>query len=594
LTATYDDGTGIQDLDEATFNYTWSGTGTALPAATCTAAVDANTCTVTVSSTDPGLGTLTIDSIDATINNTGFTGVTPTAATGGSLTATKTWIDFDVDITPDFALNLTNDPHTFTIAVQIDTGTGLTPFPIPPNTNTGTVDWTWDAPDPADDTTGTCTLQAGGTCTVQHNSAVTGAGVLTATSLSVNYDGTDYGPIDLTTTGQSGQNDALDVPVEATKVWLGYTLTLDPVEALNLWPEQPEHVVTLQLTRLPDIPQLPIEGQDVAVTLASAVATITGVSDGTVDTPTSAICTTDATGQCQVTITSTGPGAATMSAVYTTNIGDEEVSFPAVEDAEKTWRTYRVNVTPETAENLLGVPHTFTVMVEQTDDGTTWTPVENAVPSIDVTAPGAAGAETCSTGTDAAGQCTVEVTSPSTGTVTLTATYVGGFDDVTSEFSDDAEKTWIDYRLVVDPREATNRINEPHTFVATLEVDGGFGFGPAPGETLDINATGTGAIVTIDVAGSTAGTCTTDGAGTCRITVNSSTGGALTISVGYSAQVGDTSDTLGATGTKSWIGGGIPDTGADTDRLVRVGAGLLLAGLLLLLVAIRRRTPLAT
>ncbi|MDX2382223.1 MAG: LPXTG cell wall anchor domain-containing protein, partial [Acidimicrobiia bacterium] len=620
-----------------------------------------------------------------------FTNITPTPATGGSLTATKTWIAFDVDITPDFDLNAANDPHIFTISVQVDDGSGLVPLPIPPNS--GSVDWSFTAPDTSV-TTGTCTLVAGGTCTVEQNSAVIGTGVLTATALSVDYGGTDLGPVDLTAAG-SGQASALTIPVEATKVWIGYTLTLDPTDALNLWPTQPEHVVTLELTRLPDIPQLPIDDQDLAVTLTSTVATITGVSDGTVDTTTTATCTTDVTGQCQVTITSTGPGAATLSAVYTTNIGNQEASFPAVEDAEKTWRTYRVNVTPTTAENLLGTPHTFTVTVEQTDDGATWTPVENAVPSIDVSSPGIIGTETCSNGTDAAGQCTVDVSSPDTGSVTLTATYEGALNDATSEFSDDGEKTWIDYRvtvtpptaenlvdtnhtftvtvevdrgsgfaplpdatptvtrsgvgsitsntcpagtdangtcavtirsaaagnttveaeyvgtagdsdsatfsdsgsktwldyrLSVDPREATNSINDPHTFIATLEVDRGSGFGPATGETLDVNAAGVGAIITIDVSGPAAGTCTTDAAGTCRITVNSSTGGALTITVSYSAQVGDTADTMSALGTKSWIGGGIPDTGSETGPILRTAAGLMLAGLLLLLVSMRRRT----
>jgi LPXTG-motif cell wall-anchored protein len=424
------------------------------------------------------------------------------------------------------------------------------------------------------------------------------------------------------------------------------------------------------------------------------------VSAGTFS-PGTATCTTDASGTCQVTITSTGPGSATVSAVYTTEIEEVQVSFPALDDAEKTWRTYRVTVTPAADENLLGTPHTFTVTVEETDDGVTWTPVSGVTPVTEVTAPGAIANETCSAGTDAAGQCTVEVTSPTTTTVTLTATYVAVGDDVSAEFtgegdktwidyrvtvspttaenlvdtdhvatvtveidradgagfvplegavptvdttgvgqvitdtcadgtaadgtctvtirsttpgttnvtatyvgtagdsesadfSDSGSKTWLDYRLTVDPKEATNRLNQPHTFVATLEVDRGDGFGPTSGGVLRVDTTGRGAVVTIDPAGSSNNTCVTDRSGTCRITVNSPADGSLTIMVSYDAVAGDTSRTLTFTAQKSWVGSAIPATGSDSQLLVQIATGVLAAGLLLLLVARRRRNRLAS
>jgi adhesin/invasin len=643
-----------------------------------------------VSSADPGTGTITIDSVTATVDGTTFTDVAAVATQGGAVTANKTWIAFDVDITPLTALNLVSQPHTFTISVQVDDGGGLVPLPIPPNS--GTVDWTFDAPD-GTTPSGTCTLEAGGTCTVVQNSNVAGTGTLTATSLTVNYDGVDYGPIDLTAAG-SGQSQDLTVPPTATKGWAGYTLTLDPPTAVNLWPAEPDHVVTLTLATFPPGSGLPVVGQDIDVTLTSSVATITGVSDGTF-TPTTAVCTTDAAATCEVTVTSTGPGAATLSAVYEAMVGGVQVPVPGVDDAEKTWRTYRVRVTPTADENLLGSPHTFTVTVERSDNGSTWTPVQGAVPTLAVSSPGSISSQTCNAGTSAAGTCTAVVTSPSTGTATLTATYEGTIDGASADFEGDGDKTWIDYRVTVtpstaenlvdtnhvltvtveidrgsgfvplvgaepavvatgvgqitgntctagtttngtcratirstqpgttrvtasfegaaaggetdtfsdsgtkswidyrltlDPKSATNNVGEPHTFVATLEVDDGTGFSPAAGETLGFSVRGVGSISSIQPAGPAGGSCTTDAAGKCRITVNSPTAGSLTITVTFQAQAGPTEQTFTFDAQKSWIGGGIPNTGADSRRLVQIAAGITLAGLLLLLAARRRRT----
>ena len=261
------------------------------------------------------------------------------------------------------------------------------------------------------------------------------------------------------------------------------------------------------------------------------------------------------------------------------------------DDGEKTWIDYRVTVTPPTAENLVDTNHTFTVTVE-VDRGSGFAPLPDATPTVTRSGVGSITSNTCPAGTDANGTCAVTIRSAAAGNTTVEAEYVGTAGDSDSAtYSDSGSKTWLDYRLSVDPREATNSINDPHTFIATLEVDRGSGFGPATGETLDVNAAGVGAIITIDVSGPAAGTCTTDAAGTCRITVNSSTGGALTITVSYSAQVGDTADTMSALGTKSWIGGGIPDTGSETGPILRTAAGLMLAGLLLLLVSMRRLEP---
>jgi hypothetical protein len=398
-----------------------------------------------------------------------------------------------------------------------------------------------------------------------------------------------------------------------------------------------------------------------------------------------------------VTITSTGPGSATLSAVYDTVIGNLPVSIPAVDDAEKTWRTFRVRVTPASAQNVLGQPHTFTVTVERSDDGTTWAPVRGAIPTATVTAPGTITSNGCAGGTNSAGRCTVVVSSPDTGAVTLTARYaaniggatanftstarktwidysvavtpataenlvstnhvlvvtvlvdrgngfvplagarpslsLGGVGAISSEtcstgtgadgtcrvtitsnaagtttviasyaggaggetvnFTDRAAKDWIDYRVAIDPRSATNRIGDPHTFIVTLQIDRGSGFVAAPGETLTIRANGTGSITRIDAAGPSAGTCRTDSAGSCRVTVSSSGAGTLTITASFEASAGETSRIMTSDAQKSWIGGGIPATGNDALPLIRIAAIAITVGLLLVLGTMRRRAATA-
>jgi uncharacterized repeat protein (TIGR01451 family)/LPXTG-motif cell wall-anchored protein len=692
-----DDGTTEQPANGAIFDFTWTGT-TATPATTCTAAPTENTCEVTVSSAVAASATLTIDTVTVTAaDGTTFTDVVPTAATGGQLAATKTWIAFDVDITPLTALNPRGEEHIFTITVRVDDGSGLGELLIPPNS--GSVEWSFDATD-GSTIPGSCTLTAGGDCDVAQNSAILGTGTLTATALTVDYNGTVFGPIDLTATG-SGQSPDLTIPPTAEKIWGGYELVLDPETAVNLWPTQPDHVVTLTLDAVPDTPLLPIDAQDLDVTLTSTVATITAVSNGTIITPTTATCTTDAVGECEVTITSTGPGAATLSASYTATIGNfPPILIPADNDADKIWRTFRVNVTPQTAQNLLGVPHTFTVTVEQTDDGTTWTPVEGAVPTTVVSAPAQITGETCSAGTDASGECTVTTTSPTAAEVTLSATYIGSVDSATAEFGDEGdkswidylvevdppsaenlvgtqhvftvsvrvdrgggagfepiegaipaivlagpgeitgetcssgtaadgtctvtitsttpglltvtasfegtagdgesetfsgagEKTWIDYRIDVDPDIATNNTGDPHVFTVTLEADRGNGFGPASGETVQLAATGVGQIIGIDAAGGPASTCATDGNGQCRVTVNSTSAGSLTLTAVYDAVAGGTERVFADSGQKNWIDQDLPSTGGSAGRIIRIAAASMLLGLLLVLIARRRRSMLA-
>jgi len=588
--------------------FTWTGDGQVtetngaadLDATTCTTTGGA--CQVTVESPTPGTGTIEITAVTADFGSGPITGETTTTPPtlspeqGEALTADKTWVVVDVDITPLQAVNPIGAQHTFTISVLVDDGSGLVPLSVPPNS--GTVDWSWDAPD-GTTAAGTCTLGAGGTCDVTRNSDVGGVGTLTATALDVVYGGATLPTVDLTAPGP-GQAPELSVPVQAVKDWVGYVLTLDPPNAVNVWPADPDHVVTLSLEVFP--PELvniaPIAGQAIDVTLASSVATITDVSDGTF-TPTTARCITDGSGQCQVTITSNGPGAATLSAIYDHDFQGQETPI-AGNDADKTWRTYRVDVTPPNATNLLGEPHVFSVLVERSDNGTTWTPAVGVTPNLNVTSPGSITAQTCAGGTNRAGRCTATVASPRTGAVTMTARYTAQGATANASFTDTADKRWIDYRVTLTPERAVNTVSDPHVFTALLEVDRGSGFVPAGGRVLRLGTSGTGVIVNATPEGPSGMTCRTGTSGRCSITVNSDRPGSLTLTARFGASVGGTTRNYTASAMKSWTpppttDGGLfspfplPRTGSPTRDLVLI-AGILLAIGLAALGLTRRRT----
>ena len=557
LDAWYDDGTGEQIVPNGSvIEFTWTGVGQViqvggaddLDATSCTT-IDGS-CLVTVSSATPGSGTIAITSVTATIGNdqlvatpdTQPPGVIPEQ--GGALTADKTWVVFDVEITPLEALNPVGEEHVFTIAVQIDSGNGLLPLAIPPDS--ATVDWSWAAPDQTTEI-GTCTLQAGATCDVVRNSAVGGVGTLSATALDVVLDGVPLPTVDLSVVGP-GQVPEL-VPVSADKTWVGYSLTLDPPTALNLWPTDPDHVVTLSLDVFPsDVQGAPIAGQSIDVTLASTVATITAVSDGMVIDATTATCITDASGRCAVTITSTGPGDATLSAEYD-HLFEQQPTPIFGNDAEKTWRTFRVRVTPPDATNLLGDPHTFNVFVERTDDGTSWSPVPGARPSVDLTAPGTVRNNSCSSGTNSGGRCTVTVASPRPAAVTLAASYVGRAGGSSATFRDSGAKRWIDYRVSVTPPTAENLVDTTHVFTVTVSVNrgDGEGFVPLAGAKPSITRTGRGTV--------TAQTCAagTGANGRCAVTIRSTRAGTTTVAAAYTGRAGASSASYRDAGSKRWV-----------------------------------------
>ena len=120
ITATVTDGTTTTPAAGASIAFTWTGTGSLVTPSPCVTTA-AGTCTVSVTSPTAGTGTLTVTSltdsggrlIDLTV--LGAPGQAPGQAV--PLTATKTWLQYRVLLSPD-ATNLVGVPHTFTATVQ--------------------------------------------------------------------------------------------------------------------------------------------------------------------------------------------------------------------------------------------------------------------------------------------------------------------------------------------------------------------------------------------------------------------------------------------------------------------------------------------
>ena len=492
-------------------------------------------------------------------------------------------ISYEINVTPKADTNPVGNEHTFEVELLTDFIFDYTENEVVEDSDEvdvplagETVDLSWlNGPDGSaivkvvdgdgtadelDTASTTCTTDEDGLCFVTVSSDVVGGpGTLSATYATP----LSGGPASGNATGGGYYSSISD---SGTKGWIGYVASLQG-EYINLLGTDHTFTVTVAIVDGTEGPAAPAADVEVTVDWDGPVGS-------SLDSDT---CTTDATGTCEITVsspTAAGSGTLTIIEVEGHILEGESLTISYEGDdapsATKTWIDFRVTVSPEEAVNLIDTVHVFEVLVEA-DLGEGFAPVEGAEPDIEVTGVGERISSVdpalpdCDDGTDADGLCYVTITSTEPGLTEVEATYEGSTayagdtreEPETADFSDSGEKLWVDYLLEVDPQEAVNALDDPHMFTITLlRGSGGEAADPASGETVDVALVGVGTITSI-VAGEVAedglsGTCTIGDDGTCAVTIVSSVPGTSTLTASYDAAVGETSGTFTDEGVKQW------------------------------------------
>jgi phosphoheptose isomerase len=442
-------------------------------------------------------------------------------------------VDARISITPPTATNRVGDPHVFTAHVEVNDGTGWS------NAPSGSIGFTKSPVNFGTFTTANpCTIGANGSCTITLTSNTTGLSTVTAsTSLIV-------GTVSLTrSTDGTGSNSG-----PATKRFVDAKISITPSATNRVG--QPH---TFTATLLADT------GAGFAAA-AGQPLTITLTGNGATPNPAGPFnCTTNASGQCSVTFTSSTTGTVTGHASSTVTLGNPSTTFTVETDgvggnsgnAVKTFVDAKISISPS-ATNRVGQPHTFTATV-LADSGNGFTAAAGQPVTITLTGnpggavPNPAGPFNCTT--NALGQCSATFTSSTTGTVTGHASSTVTLGNPSTTFtvqtdavggnSGDAVKAFVDAKISITPS-ATNRVGQPHTFTATLLKDVGNGFVAAAGQPLTITLTGNGA--TPNPAGPF--NCTTNASGQCSATFTSSTTGTVTGHASSTVTLGTPSTTF--------------------------------------------------
>lgn len=466
-----------------------SGPGT-ISGSPCLTSGGTGSCDVTDTSATPG-----VDSVkgvaDITINGT--TIHVETDGTGGSSgPATKTWVDANIQITPD-GTNRVGATHSFTVHVKVNDGSGFVNAPagtsvtVTKLTGPGTI-------------SGSPCLTVGGTgeCTVTDTSLTTGVDTVNATTDVV------VGGVTLhRTTDGVGANSG-----PATKTWVNAAIVIAP-NATNEVGQPHTFTVTLSKDVGDGAGFVAFSGAHVDFTLTDSNGAVSVLNAGS-STCDDAGPNTDVLGQCKIVFTSNSAGKVTGHASWTGTLGtpspftvETDGAAPNSGDAVKTFVDANISITPD-GTNPVNAPHTFTVTVMQDDgltaaqggDGVTGlTPA--TVGNVDVTLTDSGGAlsvvdgptSTCDDNQpsgdnlNASGQCTAVFTSATTGqtvgnaSVTLT---VGGVsltrdtDAATASIgagpggSGPATKTWFKTGITTQQQPSSAKVGDVLNDTATL------------------------------------------------------------------------------------------------------------------------------
>jgi hypothetical protein len=463
----------------------------------------------------------------------------------------KQWVDVRISITPLDDANEVGTNHDLTITLEQSVEEGVwTPLADEEvsaslsNADGATASFVGD---------NSCTTDASGQCVVTINSPTAGT-----TTVEATWAGGTVAGASIT---------AKTTEPDADKTWVDVRISITPLDDANEVGTNHDLTITLEQS-IEDGAWTPLADEEVSASLLNADgATASFVGSNS--------CTTDASGQCVVTINSPTAGTTTVEATWAggTVAGASITSRTTEPDADKTWVDVRIGITPLDDANEVGTNHDLTITLEQSIEDGAWTPLDGEEVSASLSnADGATasfvGSNSCTT--DASGQCVVTINSPTPGTTTVEATWAGGTvagASITSRTTEpDADKTWVTASIAISPSE-TNGIGEPHTFTVLVTADDGTGPDPVQGVSP---------VVTIDpsltIVEDNCATTGTNASGQCTVIVNSDQAGTFVASASVTfSYMGVTlsRDTDPATATPAGPDGSGPATKIYVDGSLR-------------------------
>ncbi len=437
------DGTGQTNAPaNTTINFAIAGGPGTLGSSSCLTVLATGSCTVTLTSATPGTTTVnattTVSVLGASLTRT------TNGINGNSGSASKTWVDANIQITPLTDTDAINDTHTLTGHVNVNPGTGQVNAPDNTTINFTIVSGPGSLGAPSCLTTG-----GSGECTVTLTSAATGTTVISAnTTVTV-------GGVSLT----RSTNGVAPNSATASKTWVNANIQITPASDTN--EVNDIHTLTGHVN------------VDTGGGLGNAPDNTTinfAITGGPGTLGSSSCLTSGGTGSCTVTLTSATPGLTVVNATTTITVGG--VAFTLTTNgsagnsgpANKTWVDASISIAPNDTDPVNDI-HTFTVTVLK-NPGTGNVPANGEHVTFSLTDGGGAvavlnaAASTCDdagANTDSGGQCIIVFTSATAGTttgnatVTITiggATLVRDTDPATvaghgPNGSDSAVKTWV-------------------------------------------------------------------------------------------------------------------------------------------------------
>ena len=541
--------------------FTRTGAGTFKGAETCKTVDQTGACSIQITSPDAGttiVGATVTLSVEG-VSLTRTTGMTPTDDGTGPIT--KEWVDGSITVEAD-ATNAIRDDHPFTITAYAHLPAGSADETVKFNSITPSV-----SPIPDLGVTSDCdapTVAANGlsaTCTYTINSSVPGVFRVDATT-SITIDNVTYPEVTLSrsTTGDFGPNgtDGAD----KTYVDAAVTIGLDGVNAVG-----DDHTVTGTATKNAGTGGwVPAEGETINFAITSGPGTLDETS-----------CVANDKGTCFVILDSDTAGVTWVSASTLYEVGGVTLSrTTAVDGADdpdnlrKEWVRANITINP-TAVNTVGEPHTFDIIVSAESSGAA---IDIGTVSATVDPTPDTSNLNCANPSGSTGvvtqACTFTINDGTAGIHTANASVkvtIGGvvFDLATNgqgANSGSAKKTYVDARIKL-ANDGVNEVGDPHPVTATVEVNDGEGWDPAPaGVTVALTETGPGEIPA---------TCTTGDAGTCTVDLTSATAGVSTVHAAVTTTVlGEVITRETSTAVNTDAGGSADLTKRWVDALVTI------------------------